>query len=89
MHSFCWRIALSSALISGLVVLAFGAVAWWSLSRACIADLDAEMRHFGYRVMLRSDRNVDLSSFLAAWKERVKLPSAVRMTLDVEPYSFM
>ncbi|MDH4409985.1 MAG: ATP-binding protein [Verrucomicrobiales bacterium] len=61
MHSFCWRIALSSALISGLVVLAFGAVAWWSLSRACIADLGAEMRHFGYRVMLRSDRNVDAS----------------------------
>jgi hypothetical protein len=61
MHSFRWRIALSSALISGLVVLAFGAVAWWSLSRARVADLDAEMRHFGYRVMLRSGRNVDVS----------------------------
>lgn len=59
MHSFRWRIALSSALISGLVVLAFGAVAWWSLNRARIADLEAEMRHFGYRVTLRSGRNID------------------------------
>ncbi|MBL9155531.1 MAG: HAMP domain-containing protein [Verrucomicrobiales bacterium] len=59
MHSFRWRIALSSALISGLVVLAFGTVAWWSLNRARIADLEAEMRHFGYRVTLRSGRNID------------------------------
>jgi signal transduction histidine kinase len=59
MHSFRWRIALSSALISGLVVLAFGMVAWWSLNRARLADLEAEMRHFGYRVALRSGRNVD------------------------------
>ncbi|MBU6180928.1 MAG: hypothetical protein KGR69_14780, partial [Verrucomicrobia bacterium] len=59
MHSFRWRIALSSALISGLVVLAFGAVAWWSLNRARIADLEGELRHFGYRVTLRSGRNID------------------------------
>jgi signal transduction histidine kinase len=59
MHSFRWRIALSSALISGLVVLAFGAVAWWSLYHARIADLEGEMRHFGYRVTLRSGRNID------------------------------
>lgn len=59
MHSFRWRIALSSALISGLVVLAFGTVAWWSLNRARLADLEAEMRHFGYRVTLRSGRNID------------------------------
>ncbi len=31
----------------------------------------------------------DLSAFLSAWKERVKLPTNVRVTLDVEPYSFM
>lgn len=61
MHSFRWRIALSSALISGLVVLAFGAVAWWSLNRARIVDLEGELRHFGYRVTLRSGRNVDAS----------------------------
>jgi signal transduction histidine kinase len=59
-HSFRWRIALSSALIQGLVLLAFGAVAWWSLNRSRIADLDAELRHFGYRVALRTSRNVDV-----------------------------
>jgi len=41
------------------------------------------------RFLVRSDRHVDLSAFLSAWRERVRLPSAVRLSLDVEPYSFM
>jgi primosomal protein N' (replication factor Y) len=58
----------------------------WGPAPAPITILRGRHRR---RFLVRSDRNVDLSSFLAAWKERVKLPSAVRMTLDVEPYSFM
>jgi primosomal protein N' (replication factor Y) len=41
------------------------------------------------RFLVRADRNVDLSAFLAAWRARVKLPGAVRMTIDVDPYSFL
>ncbi|MFZ4687352.1 MAG: primosomal protein N', partial [Hyphomonadaceae bacterium] len=58
----------------------------WGPAPAPITILRGRHRR---RFLVRSDRNVDLSSFLAAWKERVKLPSSVRMTLDVEPYSFM
>jgi primosomal protein N' (replication factor Y) len=58
----------------------------WGPAPAPITILRGRHRR---RFLVRSDRNVDLSAFLAAWKERVKLPSAVRMTLDVEPYSFM
>ncbi|MDP3493442.1 MAG: primosomal protein N' [Hyphomonadaceae bacterium] len=58
----------------------------WGPAPAPITVLRGRHRR---RFLVRSDRNVDLSAFLAAWKERVKLPSNVRVALDVEPYSFM
>ncbi len=58
----------------------------WGPAPAPITILRGRHRR---RFLIRSDRNVDLSAFLSAWKERVKLASAVRVTLDVEPYSFM
>lgn len=65
-RSFRIRLALISALISGLVVLAFGAIAWWSLNRSRINSLDAELRHFGYRVALRTGRQVDREKLSAS-----------------------
>jgi primosomal protein N' (replication factor Y) len=58
----------------------------WGPAPAPIAILRGRHRR---RFLARSDRNVDLSAFLSAWKERVKAPSGVRITIDVEPYSFM
>lgn len=58
----------------------------WGPAPAPITILRGRHRR---RFLIRSDRNVDLSAFLAAWKERVKLHSAARVTLDIEPYSFM
>jgi primosomal protein N' (replication factor Y) len=58
----------------------------WGPAPAPIAVLRGRHRR---RFLIRSDRNVDLSAFLSAWKERVKLPPSVRVALDVEPYSFM
>lgn len=58
----------------------------WGPAPAPITILRGRHRR---RFLVRSDRNVDLSAFLSAWKERVKLPSNVRVALDVEPYSFM
>ena len=58
----------------------------WGPAPAPITILRGRHRR---RFLVRSEKNVDLSAFLSAWKERVKLPSAVRVTLDVEPYSFM
>lgn len=40
------------------------------------------------RFLVRADRNVDLQAFLAAWRARVKTPNALRVTIDVDPYSF-
>jgi primosomal protein N' (replication factor Y) len=41
------------------------------------------------RFLVRADRTVDLSAFMTAWRERVKLGNAVRIQIDVEPYSFL
>ncbi|MHB8528471.1 MAG: primosomal protein N' [Caulobacteraceae bacterium] len=41
------------------------------------------------RFLVRADRSVDLQGFLAAWRARAKPPSAVRLTIDVDPYSFL
>jgi len=41
------------------------------------------------RFLVRADRNVDLQAFLAAWRARVRIPSSVRATIDVDPYSFL
>ena len=41
------------------------------------------------RFLIRADRNVDLQAFLAAWRARVRPPGAIRVTIDVDPYSFL
>jgi primosomal protein N' (replication factor Y) len=41
------------------------------------------------RLLIRADREVDLPAFLAAWRARVKIPSAIRLSIDVDPYSFL
>ncbi len=41
------------------------------------------------RLLVRADRDVDLQGFLRAWLARVKAPASVRVTIDVDPYSFL
>jgi primosomal protein N' (replication factor Y) len=41
------------------------------------------------RLLVRADRDVDLQGFLRAWLTRVKIPASVRLTVDVDPYSFL
>jgi primosomal protein N' (replication factor Y) len=41
------------------------------------------------RFLIRANRGVDVSAFLAAWAGRVKLHSTVRVQIDVDPYSFL
>lgn len=41
------------------------------------------------RLLVRADRDVDLQGFLREWLGRVKVPAAVRLTVDVDPYSFL
>jgi primosomal protein N' (replication factor Y) len=41
------------------------------------------------RILVRADRNIDLSGFLAAWRARFRVPGAIRLTIDMDPYSFL
>jgi primosomal protein N' (replication factor Y) len=41
------------------------------------------------RLLVRANRDVDLQAYLAAWRARVKVPSSIRLVIDVDPYSFL
>ncbi|WP_312685854.1 primosomal protein N' [Brevundimonas nasdae] len=41
------------------------------------------------RLLVRADRDVNIQAFLRAWLSRVKVPGSVRLTVDVDPYSFL
>lgn len=41
------------------------------------------------RFLVRADRSVDLQAFLETWRSRVAPPSQIRITIDVDPYSFL
>ena len=41
------------------------------------------------RFLVKSPRSVDLSAYMAAWVGRLKLPSQVRLAVDIDPYSFL
>jgi primosomal protein N' (replication factor Y) len=41
------------------------------------------------RFLVRADRGVDLQGFMSAWRARAKIPSSVRVAIDIDPYSFL
>jgi primosomal protein N' (replication factor Y) len=41
------------------------------------------------RFLVRAQREVDIQAFLSAWRARARPPAAVRLTFDVDPYSFL
>ncbi len=41
------------------------------------------------RFLVRAERNVDLGAYMAAWRARVKPPASIRLTIDIDPYSFL
>ncbi len=41
------------------------------------------------RFLITAPRDVDLSAYMAAWLKALKLPSAARVAVDIDPYSFL
>ncbi|MCA3734030.1 MAG: primosomal protein N' [Phenylobacterium sp.] len=40
------------------------------------------------RFLVRADRQVDLSAYMGAWRARLKPRGSIRVTIDIDPYSF-
>jgi primosomal protein N' (replication factor Y) len=78
--------ARQAALLVGSKAPEADGVEVWGPAPAPIAVLRGRHR---WRFLVRSDRHIDLSAYLSSWKARTRLPSSIRMSLDVEPYSFM
>lgn len=43
---------------------------------------------YRYRILLVTDRKIDVQSYMKQWFERRKLPSYIHIKIDVDPYSF-
>lgn len=41
------------------------------------------------RFLVKTPRTLDLSAYMTAWTGRLKLPSQVRLSVDIDPYSFL
>ncbi len=41
------------------------------------------------RFLVRADRSVDISAYMAAWRARVRPRGAIRLVIDIDPYSFL
>jgi primosomal protein N' (replication factor Y) len=40
------------------------------------------------RFLVRAERTVDLGAYMDAWRARVRPPGNIRLTVDIDPYSF-
>ncbi len=43
---------------------------------------------YRYRLMLKTTRNINIQQVLREWQKMVKVPSSVRVEVDIDPYSF-
>ncbi|HEY1447950.1 MAG TPA: primosomal protein N', partial [Caulobacteraceae bacterium] len=41
------------------------------------------------RFLVRAERTVDLAAYMEAWRARVRPPGAIRLAVDIDPYSFL
>ncbi len=41
------------------------------------------------RLLVKAPRAFNLSAYMEAWLSAVKIPSAVRAAVDIDPYSFL
>lgn len=44
---------------------------------------------YRYRLMLKTAKNINIQQVLAQWLQMVKVPSTVKVEVDIDPYSFM
>jgi primosomal protein N' (replication factor Y) len=74
-----------AARVLGKAAPAAHGVKVWGPAPAFYALLRGQTRE---RLLVQAARNVDVQAYLRAWLALVKVPNAVRVTVDVDPMSF-
>jgi len=41
------------------------------------------------RFLVQAGRGVDLSAYMATWRARIRVPGSIRLSIDIDPYSFL
>ena len=62
-----------------------GGVAVWGPAPAFYQVLRGRTRE---RLLVQAEKNVDIQAYLRSWLAPVKVPSSVRLTVDIDPISF-
>lgn len=44
---------------------------------------------YRYRVLIRAEKNLNVQKYLSEWLDPIRIPSAVRLAIDVDPQSFL
>ncbi len=78
LDAFCAVMAAATPNASGIVV--------YGPAEAPLALVRGRRRR---RFLVRAERSVDLQAFVAAWRARVRPPGAIRIAIDIDPYSFL
>lgn len=45
--------------------------------------------NYRYRLLLKTDRNINVQKIITMWIDKIKVPSAIKIKIDIDPYSFM
>jgi primosomal protein N' (replication factor Y) len=45
-------------------------------------------QRYRYRILINSARQIKIQSYIKAWLQKVDLPAAVKLSVDIDPYNF-
>lgn len=83
----------SDKYLTGAVAAEFGKTAphtdYVSVLGPAPATLFLLRDKYRYRLMLKTTKNINIQQVLAQWLKMVKVPSTVKVEVDIDPYSFM
>lgn len=83
----------SDKYLTGAVAAEFGKTAphtdYVSVLGPAPATLFLLRDKYRYRLMLKTTKNINIQQVLAQWLKMVKVPSMVKVEVDIDPYSFM
>ena len=44
---------------------------------------------FRYRFLIKSSKEINIQKVIKNWLKNIKIPSYIKLTIDIEPYSFL